>query len=69
MPANGAGFRGVRRAEIQAALKHDMLERGMSAEQIKLVLEAGQSVALAVLGKCPEPTAAAPFARQASSGA
>jgi hypothetical protein len=62
-------WRKIRQAEIQAALKHDMLERGMSAEQIKLVLEAGQSVALAALGKSPEPTAAAPVARQAQSGA
>ena len=62
-------WRKIRQAEIQAALKHDMLERGMSAEQIKLVLEAGQSVALAALGKYPEPTPAAPFAPQAQSGA
>ena len=69
MPANSAGFRIVRYFEIQAALKHDMLERGMSAEQIKLVLEAGQRVALAALGKRPEPTSTAPVARQAPSGA
>jgi hypothetical protein len=62
-------WRKIRQAEIQAALKHDMLERGMSAEQIKLVLEAGQSVSLAALGKGPEPTGAAPVARQAQSGA
>jgi hypothetical protein len=31
----------VRRAEITAALKHDMLNRGMSAEEIQTVLEAG----------------------------
>jgi hypothetical protein len=62
-------WRKIRQSEIQAALKHDMLERGMSAEQIKLVLEAGQSVALAALGKYPEPTPAAPFAPQAQSGA
>jgi hypothetical protein len=35
-------WRKIRQAEIQAALKQDMLERGMSAEEIKLVLEAGQ---------------------------
>ena len=29
-----------RRHELDAALKHDMLQRGMSAEEIKLVLEA-----------------------------
>jgi hypothetical protein len=63
-------WRKIRQAEIQAALKHDMLERGMSAEQIKLVLEAGQDlVALAALGKRSEPTGAAPVARQAQSGA
>ena len=31
----------VRRAEIAAALKQDMLNRGMSAEDIRTVLEAG----------------------------
>jgi hypothetical protein len=30
-----------RRAEIMAGLKQDMLNRGMSAEQIQMVLEAG----------------------------
>ena len=30
----------VRRAEIDAALKQDMLQRGMSAEEIRTVLEA-----------------------------
>jgi hypothetical protein len=29
-----------RRNELDAALKHDMLQRGMSAEEIRLVLEA-----------------------------
>jgi len=31
----------VRRAEIAAALKQDMLNRGMSAEDIRTVLDAG----------------------------
>lgn len=31
----------VRRAEIAAALKQDMLNRGMSADDIRTVLEAG----------------------------
>jgi hypothetical protein len=31
----------VRRAEVAAALKQDMLSRGMSAEEIRTVLEAG----------------------------
>jgi hypothetical protein len=31
----------VRRAQILANLKQDMLDRGMSAEEIKTVLEAG----------------------------
>ena len=54
-------WRKIRQVEIQAALKHDMLERGMSAEQIKLVLEAGQDlVALAASGKRSEPTAPTP---------
>lgn len=30
----------VRRAEIEASLKQDMLQRGMSAEEIKMVIEA-----------------------------
>jgi hypothetical protein len=30
----------VRRAEIDAALKHEMLQRGMSAEEIRTVMEA-----------------------------
>jgi hypothetical protein len=32
----------VRKKEIAAALKHDMLERGMSAEDIRMVLDAGK---------------------------
>jgi hypothetical protein len=32
---------GVARAELQAALKHDMLNRGMSANEIQVVLAAG----------------------------
>jgi hypothetical protein len=31
----------VRRAEIVAALKQDMLNRGMSADEIRTVIEAG----------------------------
>jgi hypothetical protein len=34
-------WRKVRRAEIAAALKQEMLQRGMSAEEIRTVLEAG----------------------------
>ena len=30
----------VRRAEIEAALKHEMIQRGMSADEIRQVLEA-----------------------------
>ena len=30
-----------RKAEIEAKLKADMLERGMSADEIRIVLEAG----------------------------
>jgi hypothetical protein len=30
----------VRQAELEAGLKQDMLQRGMSAEEIKLVIEA-----------------------------
>jgi hypothetical protein len=31
----------IRKAEVAAKLKQDMLDRGMSAEEIKIVLEAG----------------------------
>ena len=31
----------VRRAELTAGLKKDMLERGMTAEEIQIVMEAG----------------------------
>ncbi len=31
----------VRRVELSAALKKDMLERGMTAEEIRIVMEAG----------------------------
>jgi hypothetical protein len=30
----------VRKAELEASLKHEMLQRGMSAEEIKTVIEA-----------------------------
>ena len=32
----------IRRDAVAAALKRDMLDRGMSAEEIKTVLEAGE---------------------------
>jgi hypothetical protein len=37
----GEFWRRIRKAEIEAKLKTDMLDRGMSAEEIKTVLEAG----------------------------
>lgn len=37
----GAYWYRLRRLEVSAALKHDMLERGMSADDICKVLEAG----------------------------
>jgi hypothetical protein len=37
----GEFWRRIRKAEIDAKLKTDMLDRGMSAEEIKIVLEAG----------------------------
>ncbi len=37
----GEFWRRIRKAEIEAKLKTDMLDRGMSAEEIKIVLEAG----------------------------
>lgn len=33
-------LRRVRQAELEASLKQEMLQRGMSAEEIKLVIEA-----------------------------
>lgn len=30
----------VRQAELETSLKHEMLQRGMSAEEIKMVIEA-----------------------------
>jgi hypothetical protein len=36
-----AHWQKIRRAEIAAALKQDMLNRGMSADDIRTVLEAG----------------------------
>jgi hypothetical protein len=32
----------IRKTEISAGLKHDMLERGMSADEIRTVLDAGR---------------------------
>ncbi len=34
-------WQAVRRAEIQASLKQEMLNRGLSAEEIRTVIEAG----------------------------
>ena len=33
----------MRRTELAAALKRDMLERGMTAEEIRIVMEAGSN--------------------------
>jgi hypothetical protein len=44
----------VRQAELEAALKQDMLQRGMSAEEIKTVIEA---TARRKGRKCPPDTA------------
>lgn len=43
----------LRRAEILAALKQDMLNRGMSAEEICMVLEAGSNTSGKVLSSHP----------------
>jgi Na+-transporting methylmalonyl-CoA/oxaloacetate decarboxylase gamma subunit len=37
----GAFWTDIRKKEIAAALKHDMLERGMSADEIRVVIDAG----------------------------
>jgi len=40
----------VRKREIMAGLKHDMLDRGMSADEIRTVLDAGTKRS----GKCAD---------------
>jgi hypothetical protein len=45
----------VRKTEITASLKHDMLARGMSAEDIRMVLDAGTRRA----GRCAGRSSAA----------
>ena len=49
----------VRRAELDTALKHDMLQRGMGADEIERVLRASQS---------PAPEAEATLGRWVESG-
>ena len=34
----------IRRVELAAALKKDMLERGMTAEEIRIIMEAGSKI-------------------------
>jgi hypothetical protein len=36
----------IRRTELEAGLKRSMLERGMSAEEIRMVMEAGSETSL-----------------------
>jgi hypothetical protein len=43
----------IRRAEIVAALKQDMLNRGMSADEIRTVLEAGSKSSRKALSSRP----------------
>ena len=43
----------LRQAEITAALKRDMLNRGMSADEIRTVIEAGSTSARIDLRKHP----------------
>jgi hypothetical protein len=38
----GALWADIRKAELAAALKHDMLDRGLSADEIQAVLNAGK---------------------------
>jgi hypothetical protein len=40
VPILGHYWYAIRKAEVDASLKHEMLQRGMSAEEIALVLEA-----------------------------
>src|SRR5271166_5663669 len=43
----------TRRVELAAALKRDMLERGMSAEEIRIVMEAGSKNSQRLFCKSP----------------
>jgi len=45
----------IRRVELAAALKKEMLERGMTAEEIRIVMEAGSKNAKRL---CKEPVEA-----------
>lgn len=42
----------IRKAELQARLKQDMLDRGMSAAEIREVLEAGTKASKSQLESC-----------------
>lgn len=47
----------ARKAEIDAALKSEMLQRGMSADDIQKVLAAGRPWAKGTAGELPAPAA------------
>ena len=42
----------IRKAEIDAALKHEMIQRGMSADEIRQVLEASSKGRKSKKGSC-----------------
>ncbi len=48
----GGMWTNVRKAEIEADLKHEMLNRGMSAEEIRTVIDAGTERSAAKMDSC-----------------
>jgi hypothetical protein len=48
----GGMWSNVRKAEIEADLKHEMLNRGMSAEEIRTVIDAGTERSVAKMDSC-----------------
>jgi hypothetical protein len=49
----GGLWTSVRKAEIEADLKHEMLNRGMSAEEIRAVIDAGTEHSAPKMDSCP----------------
>ncbi|HEX4071738.1 MAG TPA: hypothetical protein VHX68_11225 [Planctomycetaceae bacterium] len=48
----GGMWTNVRKAEIEADLKHEMLNRGMTAEEIRTVIDAGTDRSAAKMDRC-----------------
>jgi len=58
----------VRKAELEASLKHEMIERGMSAADIKQVLEASQGRKATTSGLAPDPASTRSGEEHGNSG-